>query len=328
MAYKVLWIDDQPTDTLQDLAEDFDLDIHVETCYNNGIEWLRNNQEICMAVILDVKCKITDDPTEVASRNAFREKWLDVVELCTQRKQIPWFVYTAGDYEGIEALQVMIPSRQFYRKPIDMGDLIKNISQAIELSDMAMAVKKYGNVLNFCYNQPNHEDVVKLLFRIIKIVEDNDNNTSAFNDMRKVLGWTTSYMREHGMLRNDITNFNKASLYLNKVNFACKDNQVGVSKTLVPDYIKNCFMACQYVCNNGSHSKSEGASDEADNCLVVDEDVKNGVAPYLIRSTFFELLTIITWCKGLPTTQEGIDALRADIAKLDIPWTVKSEKTK
>lgn len=322
MAYKVLWIDDQPTETLQDLAGEFELDIHVETCYNNGIKWLSKNQEICMAVILDVKCKITDDPTEVASRNAFREKWLDVVELCAQKKQIPWFVYTAGDYEGIEALQVMIPSRQFYRKPMDMADLIKNISQAIDLSDMAMAVKKYGDVLNFYYNQPNQEEIIKPLFRAIKIVEDNDNtNTSAFNDMRKVLGWATAYMRDHGLFPADLTRISSATYYLRNINDQnlCKLRNKRPRKDIVPDYIRQSFETCSDVCNKGSHGEMEGSTDETNN-LIVDKVVSHGYAPYLIRSTFYELMNILLWCKKLPTTEEEITALREKIALLEIPF--------
>lgn len=312
MAYKVLWIDDQPTETLQDLAGEFELDIHVETCYNNGIKWLSKNMELCMAVILDVKCKITDNPTEVASRNAFREKWLDVVELCTQKKQIPWFVYTAGDYEGMEALQVMIPTRQFYRKPMDLGDLIKNISQAIELSDMATAVKQYGDVLNFYYNQPNQEEILKPLFRVIKIVEDNDNtNTSAFNDMRKVLGWATAYMRDHGILPENLTRISSAYYYLKAINYR--------AKRIVPDYISHCFETCADVCNKGSHGEMEGSTDETNN-LIVDKVVSHGYAPYLIRSTFYELMNILLWCKKLPTTEEEITALREKIALLEIPF--------
>ncbi len=312
MAYKVLWIDDQPIDLLQDLAEEFDLDIHVETCYNNGIEWLRNNQEICMAVVLDVKCKITDGPTEVASKNAFREKWLDVVELCTQRKQIPWFVYTAGDYDGIEALQDMIPSRKLYRKSIDRRDLIKNISQAIELSDMAMAVKKYDDVINFYYNQPNQLEIIKPLFRVIKIVEENDyTNTSAFNDMRKILGWATAYMREHGLLPSSVIRITSASYYLKNINFRAKQ--------IVPNYISYGYNTCEDVCNNGSHGKMEGSTDDTNN-LIVDELVDSGKAPYLIRSTFYELLNILSWCKTLPTTDEEIKVLQSKIINLKIPF--------
>lgn len=312
MAYKVLWIDDQPIDSLQDLAAEFDLDIHVETCYNNGIEWLRNNQEICMAVVLDVKCKITDGPTEVASKNAFREKWLDVVELCTQRKQIPWFVYTAGDYDGIEALQDMIPSKKLYRKSIDRRDLIKNISQAIELSDMAMAVKKYGDVINFYYNQPNQLEIIKPLFRVIKIVEENDyTNTSAFNDMRKILGWATAYMREHGLLPSSVSRITSASYYLKNINFRAKQ--------IVPNYISYGYNTCEDVCNNGSHGKMEGSTDDTNN-LIVDELVDSGKAPYLIRSTFYELLNILSWCKTLPTTDEEIKALQSKIINLKIPF--------
>lgn len=318
MKYQILWIDDQPNDKFIIEEEDYDLDIHVETCYNDGIEWLRTNLDNCYAVILDVKCKITNDPNEVARREAFKEKWLDVVQLCTQRKQIPWFVYTAGDYEGIEALQVMIPSRQFYNKPADRTELFKNIVLAIELNDMAVAVKKYGDILNFYYSLPNSDDVIKPLFRVIKIVEENDyQNTSAFNDMRKVLGWSVAYMREHGLFPSDLTKISQASYYIRCIN----NGRVNVPgrRDIVPNYIRYIFETCADTCNNGSHVKVEGATDDTNN-LIVDSIVSQGNASYLIRSTFYELMNILDWCKKLPTEEGKITALRNRVAEMEIPF--------
>jgi hypothetical protein len=322
MKYQILWIDDQPNDKFIIEAEDYDLDIHVETCYNDGIEWLRTNLDNCYAVILDVKCKITNDPKEVARREAFKEKWLDVVQLCSQRKQIPWFVYTAGDYEGIEALQVMIPSRQFYNKPDDRVELFKNIVQAIELNDMAIAVKKYGDVLNFYYSLQDSDDIVKPLFRVIKIVEENDyKNTSAFNDMRKALGWCVAYMREHGIFPQELTRMSSATYYLNNINDTnfCRKRNVKPRKDIVPDYIRYSFEICEDICNNGSHGKMEGSTDDTNN-LIVDSIVSKGNAPYLIRSTFYELMNILDWCKKLPTSEEEIAQYREAIANLNIQF--------
>lgn len=318
MKYQILWIDDLPNDKFIIEAEEYDLDIHVEECYNDGIEWLRTNLDNCYAVILDVKSKITNAPKEVARREAFKEKWLDVVQLCTQRKQIPWFVYTAGDYEGIEALQVMIPSRQFYNKPADRTELLKNIVLAIELNDMAIAVKKYGEILNFYYSLQDSDDVVKPLFRVIKIVEENDyKNTSAFNDMRKILGWCVAYMREHGLFPDDLTKISQASYYIRSIN----SGRVNVPgrRDIVPNYIRYIFETCADTCNNGSHGKVEGATDDTNN-LIVDSIVSKGDAPYLIRSTFYELMNILDWCKKLPTEADKISFLRNKIADMGIPF--------
>lgn len=322
MKYKVLWIDDQPNDSFIVDAEAYEMDIHVETCYDNGIAWLRANLDICMAVILDVKCKITDDPNEGDTPEAFKERWAEVYALCNKDSLIPWFVYTSGDYQGVEELNLLPANKiydkghRYYNKPADRKQMFENIRMAIENRDIVGYLKKYEDVLYFC------PQMAKELFRVIKIVELNDyTNTSAFNDMRKVLGWTTAYMRDHGLLPVDLTKLSSATYYLRSINDTaiCTKRNKRPLKDIVPDYIRYGFETCEDVCNNGSHGKMEGSTNDANN-LIVDKVVASGDAPYLIRSTFYKLLDIITWCKKLPTTEEGVENLRKKIANLEIPF--------
>lgn len=312
MKYKVLWIDDQPNDSFIVDAEAYEMDIHVESCYDNGIAWLRANLDICMAVILDVKCKITDDPSEGDTPEAFKERWAEVYALCNKDSLIPWFVYTSGDYQGVEELNLLPANKiydkghRYYNKPADRKQMFENIRKAIENRDIVGYLKKYEDVLYFC------PQMAKELFRVIKIVELNDyTNTSAFNDMRKVLGWANTYMRDHGLFPSDLTRIASASYYLKNISFR--------AKKFVPDYIRLSYETCADICNNGSHGEMEGSTNE-DNNLVVDKVVSRGYAPYLIRSTFYELMNILIWCKKLPTTEEGINDLRDKIAKLEIPF--------
>ncbi len=322
MNYKVLWIDDKPNDSFIVEAEAYDMDIHVEKCYNRGIEWLRANQDICMAVILDVKCKITEDPTEVDTPNAFREKWIEVVSLCSKDSIIPWFVYTSGDYQGIEALDLLPANKifdhghKYYNKPADRTVMCANIQKAIENRDIVRYYKKYESIVEFC------PEMARELFRVITIIEINAfTNTSAFNDMRKILGWCVAYMREHGIFPPELTRMSSATYYLNNINDTnfCHKRKVKPRKDIVPDYIRYSFEICEDVCNNGSHGKMEGATDDINN-LIVDSIVSNGEAPYLIRSTFYELMNILDWCTKLPTSEEEIALYREAIAKLNIQF--------
>lgn len=312
MKYKVLWIDDEPNDCFIVEADSYNMDIHVETCYNKGIEWLRVNRDICMAVILDVKCKITDDPNEGDRSDAFKEKRDEISFLCQQDYIIPWFVYTAGDFEGVEELnflpinKIYDPGHRYYKKPEDLNVMLENIKRAIENREIVSYYKKYDKVIDFC------PQMARELFRIITIVEKNDfTNTSAFNDMRKVIGWATAYMRDHGLLPSSVIRITSASYYLKCINFRAKQ--------IVPNYISYGYNTCEDVCNNGSHGKMEGSTDDTNN-LIVDELVDSGKAPYLIRSTFYELLNILSWCKTLPTTDEEIKALQSKIINLKIPF--------
>lgn len=66
----------------------------------------------------------------------------------------------------------------------------------------------------------------------------------------------------------------------------------------VPVHIQRSFHSCVDIANNGSHR------------LAIDTIVGSGAAPYLIRSTVFELLNIIYWCKTLPTSENEIKNLR------------------
>lgn len=324
MKYLVLWIDDKPNDSFIVDAEAYDLDIHVEKCYNRGIEWLRANQDICMAVILDVKCKITEDPTEVDTPDAFIEKWTEVVSLCSKDSIIPWFVYTSGDYQGIEALNLLPANKLFdqghkyYNKPADRTIMLANIQRAIENRDIVAYYKKYESIVEFC------PQMARELFRVITIVEKNEfTNTSAFNDMRKILGWSVQYMREHGLFPDELRKISQASYYIRTINtgyLRIENNEkqyiVG-HREVVPNYIRLAFETCADTCNNGSHGEMEGSIDETNN-LVVDKAVKNGKAPYLIRSTFYELLDILQWCKKLPVEEGKITSLRNKVADMKI----------
>ena len=67
---------------------------------------------------------------------------------------------------------------------------------------------------------------------------------------------------------------------------------------IVPVYIQRSFHSAVTVSNEGSHR------------LRIDQDTKDGVAPYLIRSTVFELLNILIWLKTLSTEKEEINERR------------------
>lgn len=67
----------------------------------------------------------------------------------------------------------------------------------------------------------------------------------------------------------------------------------------VPLYIQRSLHSCIVVSQEGSH------------LLTIDESVKSCEAPYLLRSTVFELLNMLFWCKSLPSDVDSIEIMRA-----------------
>ena len=67
---------------------------------------------------------------------------------------------------------------------------------------------------------------------------------------------------------------------------------------VIPAYIQRSFHSAVTIANEGSHR------------LKIDEDTKDGTAPYLVQSTVFELLNILVWLQTLSIDEEDIDARR------------------
>ena len=61
---RVLWIDDEPSDSFLDEAYDNGLVVEVRKTVKAGLKELQNKNEIYEAIILDANCKIEDEDTE------------------------------------------------------------------------------------------------------------------------------------------------------------------------------------------------------------------------------------------------------------------------
>ena len=121
----VLWVDDMPTQDFMNEAYEYGLSITPATSVNMGMSMLKDKSIVWDAIILDANCKITEDEQEQPSLKALKEA---VNQLVHMRTEIPWFVYTGGDYEGVEHLEYMIKERAyddrlFYEKPRQRHEL-------------------------------------------------------------------------------------------------------------------------------------------------------------------------------------------------------------
>lgn len=293
--YKVLWIDDQPSESFLDIAYENDIEIVVRKCFSDGINWLENNKLICDAVILDANCKINNDESEAPSLESLRDSLNQVWKICIYDKFIPWFVYTGGGYQGEDSLRYIIPNnrdwddRQFYKKPQDRKELFANLKKSADNSLVTQIKLKYNKVFS--------PEIEKDLISVLSCVEKksfDDNNV--FNPIRKILDWVMEFCNRAGILLIPFngSNLGECSGFLGRKELS----------SIIPIYIQRSFHSCSQVSNEGSHR------------LVIDDHVKNGRAPFLIQSTVCELLNILYWCKSLSLNREEVDFLKDKITAL------------
>lgn len=146
----VLWVDDLPTEEFMDEAYKNGLCITSATSVNKGLSLLKDKSIEWDAIILDANCKITDEEQEQPSLMALKEA---VNQLVHMRTETPWFVYTGGDYEGVEHLKFIINERDyddrlFYEKPKQRYELYDKIKKVVADRDIFVIKKKYADVCN------------------------------------------------------------------------------------------------------------------------------------------------------------------------------------
>lgn len=137
---KVLWIDDESNDPMKatafmDNADSVGIYIDPVICVEEGITKLKDLSVSYDAIILDANCKITANSSEAPSMLALSSA---INTLVSMKTDLPWFVYTAANYEGTEHLKWIIKGgqrpyddRDYYVKPRDYSILFDKIKKVV-----------------------------------------------------------------------------------------------------------------------------------------------------------------------------------------------------
>ena len=270
---QVLWVDDMPSDAFINEAFKYGLSLTVCTSVNGGIQLLKDKSKVWDAIILDANCKLTDNEQEQPSLKALKEAMNQLIHM---RTDIPWFVYTGGDYEGVEHLEYMIKERSYddrlyYEKPKQRYELFDNVKKAVEANSSYIMRQKHSAVCSFYTDA----DLVDLLLK--QDNEDFDTDTSIPNRVRQIIEWIMRYFDGRGLL----------SIPFTGTNIAKCSSSLGEIPQLVPIHVARSMHFCVEVCNNGSHG------DE------IIANIAGGEAPYLNKSLILNLLNILQWCPSL-----------------------------
>lgn len=283
---KVLWIDDQPSDTFLDIADNNGLDVEVRTTVQAGLNELQNKNQIYEAIILDANCKIADDNTETPQLIALANA---IVGIYAKRIDLPWFVYTGGTYEGKEALEHIIPqnlqwweSKQWYNKPDDINILFEDIKKAVEKREESKIIAQYSRAFNILRSQ----DLLKLLKSMNTPEFERDEEVP--HTIRCLCEELIDFLEKNSLFYR--SKKESSNLTADCSRFFSKDRK----KRYTPIYIQRLFHFLSEYANAGSH---ESTNDEGE---AIRKDIKAGNATFLNRTATLALMNIILWCSNFP----------------------------
>ena len=294
MEIKVLWIDDQPNNAFIDRADKEGIYIEVFKNVDSGINELLNSKNSYDAIILDANCLSHDDGSNEPDVTSLGY----ALRMITKNNIVlPWFVYSGGGFSGEESISIIVKgyereydNKDWYKKPTERNELFAKIKEVVPNSADYIIKSKYPEIFSW---YPN----VKELLDIVKYYEYNkSNDADVFNKIRKELDWIMKSLYEYGLLQEPYkgSNLGECSAFLGKNNL----------QSLVPLHIQRSFHSTTSICNEGSHR------------LVIDELVKSGKAPHLVKSTILEFLNILYWMKDMPKSPEGMEYLKALVEEL------------
>lgn len=315
--FNVLWIDDDPSESFLNEAYEYGLDIDVKTCHDDGIAALKNPNNSYDAIILDANCKITNEESEKPSLDSLTESILEVHSYCTASQLIPWYVYTGGGYEGFDNLESRISSkrqwddRKYYKKPIQRYELFDNLKKAIEeINSSEWQIRnEYSDVFEICSDKYiGYQNAGRLLKLLLALKNKDIQNPIHFNSIRKIIEDFFEKLHQLELLPREQNNNGK----IEKVSFNGKSRFLS-NLSIIPIYIQRNIHSVVSITQDASHSKNNVGNELKSNNLQVDTDIQSNKAPYLLHSTIYELLNILSWSKTFIDDNSNLESNKTKI---------------
>lgn len=284
--YYVVWIDDQckvrPGLILN--AKQNSIVISPFELAVDGLKELEDNPSKYDGVILDVKC-LYDTHDAVDSSASFYKTRKELRRIEDKLKvEIPCFVYSGQpDYTSNAEFENYLGEEKLYIKGSDDRQLLADIKKMADERLTTQIRHKYLDQLKLRLPENINMELTDILSYVENGITDKPD---VFPKMRTVINWLMDELNDYGLLavKHNGANINACSVYLGKKELS----------KYVPIHIQRSFHSCVEVCNNGSHR------------IEVFNNVQAGKAPFLIRSTTFELMNIMSWYCDLPKDELSI----------------------
>lgn len=296
---EVLWIDDECKTSSGELsplgsevlesAYNEGIEITPMLTYKEGIDAIKSNPKRWCAVILDIRNDKATTRKESDDFDRARME-IEVIHYANGQKEPYVFVLSGNpQYKG-EGCTISKPdyaSKAVYEKcSADYKILFDDILKIQGVSELYQWQCQYSDVLENARDLCNNDTLSRMLELLYAVTKNGiKDKSSLFNDMRKILENVMG-----GLARLGYSYFTETS---EETSLNDLSKYIGKDET-VPEYIQRAFHTLTRVVQDGSHSKRDAYSR-----LQVDEDVRHGKAPYLLRSSLYELCNILIWMRSL-----------------------------
>lgn len=281
---EVMWIDDEWEDKGIPFimsAENEGINIAPYNTYKKGLMALEREPKRWIAVILDIREQAAEQGLATDNFHMAREK-IKEFQLLNHQKEPYVFVLTGeANYLDSDAFpKTNYASKRVYSKGLeDCKILFDDIKRIAELSLINQITHEYYDVLSAAQDYFKVDnDTYKRLFVLIQEITYNKvvNNPELLNETRKLLEKIVfPKMYDLKYIPDDIKKkgINESSKHIGK------DERF-------PTYIQRSVHSLVDKTQRGSHGNT-----------IIDKDVSEGRAPYLLRSCLYDLLNIIIWMK-------------------------------
>jgi len=297
--FEVLWFDDKPKDGFITNAYLSGIIITPAENIIDGLKLLRSPHS-WDAFIFDANYKKKkDDESSLVLSDLISE----VVKIT--KDETPWFVLTAGDFVGIEAVSLIIPesawekelgTKRFYSKVGEdeeiLFDDIKKVVRKMDTPEWRLRNehKKIYSLFQSVDNQKplldknSEPDLTRILIAFNNPQEFS--NPDHFNTVRRfVAGEVIRVLSDIGIIPQAISQLNAKMYHVCDKRFS----------DYIPIYVQQSIFSLINVCQDGSHSGNEIVDGKIP--PIVEKSVKTGNAPYLLQSIVLDLLTVLWWLK-------------------------------
>ena len=282
---EALWIDDEckNQDGLTDIGKGFvdlayvyGIKITPMLTYKEGIDAIKKSPLRWSAVILDIH---NQKATTGKASDDFDDAREQIIRFQAQHNQGEPFIFVLSGNKQYQTESSTIKKPDYCQKNIydkngeDYKLLFNDIIKIQDISRLYNCKEEYKDVLDVAkhISDETWESLLMLLYNVTVICEKK--NTDLFNRMRKILEDVMLVLKKHEysfFATNEEKTLNNLSVH------------IGRDKT-IPEYIQRAFHTLIRIVQDASHR------------LVVDYDVSCLRAPYLLRSSLYELCNILMW---------------------------------
>lgn len=306
MAYKVLWVDDEyDTPALQEVADlAADRNIDMDTACKSSEEALAHleHPRDFDAVILDIRFfKTQSDTLESSGRIKGLRKVTDrLKQLKDKGCWLPTFIYSGQpDIYNSEDFKDTYEDYPLFQKTGEgTNQLFAAIIKAVDEKVETRVKLNYSPLFDVCSSHYMFDSsLTERLLNYAGQIDQNDvKKPDYLNDMRKLIEELFEKCEQVGLLRSGINSLNDKSKFL------CDNNM----QKFIPPYVQESVRHILRCTQEGSH---HGAADA---------DMRNGIAPFLFRSLFFSLSTVLVWWKQFIDSNCDKDALKQFVESIQV----------